>query len=547
MITTLERDDAEAIDEELTKVASAAIHGALAVRGKRLLKLDRWDRYRRGKAGIPDVPEGSSDEITEIANLSPMNMCGVVVSTFGHGLVVEGYRSPDSKDDEPAWEVWQANGLDARQAEVHDGANTYGWSFASVLPESDGADKGKPRIVTWSPKDVEAVYDDPRRDDFPTSATLFREVVGGWSVLLVDTTHVRSGFIPRKTNRKGKAKAPDEVQDISEPWEHGATYRGKPVCPVVRFMNELPADDCDPRGEVEPLIHIQRAMNSVNFDRLVASRSSVFEQKVIIGWAATKEQTLKASASRVWAFDDHPSDLSVQSLPSSPIDPYNSLLREMKEQVALEASIPIYQATGSVANVSENTVAMVDNAYQLKLRAKRDLLGEAWERVLRIAVVMGGGEEPSESAEVIWRDTRPRSIGVVVDGISKLVAAGAPLSELLELVPDFSQQKVDAMRNELLRSGGLAQMDAIAAAIRAVPATSAPAEPGEPVADDGPSAAEKAATLKVQFEALGMAVRAGVDPADAAKRVGLEGVKLTGMLPTSLKMPGEDAGGEGGA
>jgi len=231
MTTTVERTTTEGTEANLSAIASAAIRGAVARRTKRMFRLDRFDSYRRGVAGIPEIPEGSSDEIREIASLSPMGMCGVVVETFVNGLSVEGYRSPDAKDDEPAWQKWQDNGLDARQREVHEGATTYGYAFVSVLPEGTGED-AKSRIHTWSPKDVEAVYEDPRRDDFPLSATLFREVEDGWSVLLLDQTNVRSGRIKRKTGADGKPSAElGDVEDISKPWAHRATYRGKPVCP----------------------------------------------------------------------------------------------------------------------------------------------------------------------------------------------------------------------------------------------------------------------------------------------------------------------------
>jgi hypothetical protein len=47
--------------------------------------------------------------------------------------------------------------------------------------------------------------------------------------------------------------------------------------------------------------------------------------------------------------------------------------------------------------------------------------------------------------------------------------------------------------------------------------------------------------MRERFDALGVAVRAGVDPADAAARVGLPGVRFTGAVPTSLRLPEEDA------
>lgn len=43
--------------------------------------------------------------------------------------------------------------------------------------------------------------------------------------------------------------------------------------------------------------------------------------------------------------------------------------------------------------------------------------------------------------------------------------------------------------------------------------------------------------MKAKFDALGVAVRAGVDPANAALLIGLDGVRFTGLQPVSLKNP----------
>ena len=51
--------------------------------------------------------------------------------------------------------------------------------------------------------------------------------------------------------------------------------------------------------------------------------------------------------------------------------------------------------------------------------------------------------------------------------------------------------------------------------------------------------------MKTKFEALGIAIRSGVDPADAGRRLGLAGIKFTGATPVSLRVPG--SGCDGGA
>lgn len=45
---------------------------------------------------------------------------------------------------------------------------------------------------------------------------------------------------------------------------------------------------------------------------------------------------------------------------------------------------------------------------------------------------------------------------------------------------------------------------------------------------------------KSAFDALGVAVRAGVDPNSALEVLGIPGVKLTGAVPVSLRLPEAD-------
>lgn len=469
----------DALDEreaELTAAARSAIWGMWATRARRRSALDSNQGYRDGKRGIPEVVSGSSKEIRTLADQSVMNVCSVVVGAFARGLSVVGYHSPSAQDNEPAWAWWQAQRFDARQAEVVDAMLTHGDAYVSVLPAGEGLDA---EAATWSPRNAVVEFNDPRRDPLPVRAMLLRPDGDDWLGLYVDTTDVYE-FTLERAARGAKGKI-DGMLEASvwtgRRWPHGATYRGKPVCPVVPFLNERSADDIDPRGEVEPLVTLQQAINSVNFDRLCASRFAAFRQKVVVGWAAPAGDLVRASNARVWAFEDMPGDIDIKTLEASPIAPYNELLLEMKEQVALTASIPIYQATGSISNVSTDTAAMVEAAYQRKLGLKQLSMGESWELVLYLGVTMSGGEAPDPAAEVVWAETQARSFAQVVDGIVKLAtipadAQGVPVVEMLDLIPGMTQQRINAIRQSLTRSQGQAVLAAVAAL--GAPSASAP-------------------------------------------------------------------------
>ena len=50
-----------------------------------------------------------------------------------------------------------------------------------------------------------------------------------------------------------------------------------------------------------------------------------------------------------------------------------------------------------------------------------------------------------------------------------------------------------------------------------------------------------AGEMKAKFEALGVAIRSGVDPENAAQLLNLGGVKFTGAMPVSLRLPEKES------
>lgn len=428
---------------------------------------DRAYDYVRARRGVPDVPEGSGDELSDLARMSVKNVLAIIVDAFAQNLAVNGFRSSDKPSDDPVWAWWQARRLDARQSEAHRPALTYGTSFAVV---------GKESCRLRTPRQMFAVYEDPSLDLWPEYAletwidrSGTRPVRRG---LLIDGAMnypVDLGNLPRTTT----AGTEDRVRRIrpvvsGDPEEHGAE-----TCPVVRFVNNRDAEDVVV-GEVLPFIDQQRAINAVNFDRLVVSRFGAFPQKWAIGWSPDSSEALaRASAARLMAFSDE--NVKVGDFAQASVQPYNSILEEMVAHVATEAQVPL-SSFGSLINLSAEALAMAEAPHQRKLIAKRESFGESWEQVLQLAASLNG-VEVDESAEVIWRDTEARSFSQVVDGITKLSAEGVPIEELLEDIPGWSKQRIDQVRAAIRRSAGQRLTETLAQAAR-------PAEPAEPAPDD---------------------------------------------------------------
>lgn len=446
--------------------------------------LDRIYEYTKGLRGRPEVPEGASDEVKDLARLSVKNVLALVRDSFAQNLSVVGYRTATAKENDPAWQMWQRNRMDARQAEVHRPALTYGAAYVTVTPGPDG-----PVFRPRSPRQILAVYDDPALDAWPQFAletwVTQRDAKPRRCGVLYDDTYMYELDLGALSSVDTSAELnrvtrPISVVQILNVTAHGATYEGQPVCPVVRFVNARDADDMIV-GEISPLILLQQAINSVNFDRLIVSRFGANPQRVITGWTGSKNEVLKASAMRIWTFEDP--DVKAQAFPAASVEPYNAILDEMMQHVAMVAQISPSQVTGKMINVSAEALAAAEAQQQRKLAAKRESFGESWEQVLRLGAEMDGQQPVAAEqtladagAEVVWRDTEARSFAAVVDGVTKLASAGIPVDQLLTLVPGMTQQQIQGIK-EAMRGG---QVSSLVDKLLAAPAA---AQPGPPPID----------------------------------------------------------------
>lgn len=418
-----------------------------------LAVLDNVYDYMQGHRGLPRVPEGAEREIEDLARLSLKNVLPLVRDAFVQNLCVIGYRSALAKENDPSWDVWQANRMDARQVEVYRPAITYGASYVVVTQDPVKGALWRPR----SPRQLLAVYEDPQTDEWPqyafemwvdnTDAKARRRatIYDDGYVYPIDLGEVPASSIMMDPNSIDFGRILGRME-VGTPVAHGAAE-----CPVVRFTNARDADDviC---GEIEPLMVLQRALNSVNFDSLIVSRFGAFPQKVITGWSGSADDVLAASARRVWAFDDP--DVKATTMSAADLGQYDAKMTEMLEFIATVAQVSPAKLNPKLSHVSADALAAAEANEQRKTESKRDTFGESWEQCFRLsAEIMGDTDtEGDDAAEVVWRDTEARSFSAVVDGIGKLAAAGIPLEELVDMIPGVTQQKIKAIKDGIRRN-----------------------------------------------------------------------------------------------
>lgn len=383
------------------------------------------------------LPSGAPAEVRRLAEISRVNMLRYIVEHSVQALYVDGFRAPNAAAEEPAWETWQRNRMDARQTAAHRAALAYGAAYVVVLP-------GDPVAVIRpvSPRAMTAVYGDD--DDWPILALERR----------------RSQRVGRRLYRLLDEESAWwlEVDDAGGVEVLRRERHGVGVVPVVRMRCTLDADpEAVSRGEVEPLIPLQDQINVTTFGLLVAQHYGAFRQRYIIGWLAESEaKALEASARKLWTFEDP--DVKVGEFSQADLRGYLESREAALRALATVSQTPAHELLGQLVNLSAEALAAMERSHRAKVAERQVVFGEAWEQALELAAEIDG--QPSDPAAYVrWRDTEARSLAQTADALGKLVTMlGVPPQELWERIPGVSQQEVERWKARAAEGSALEQL-----------------------------------------------------------------------------------------
>src|SRR5450756_328867 len=440
---------------------TAAVAQTKLMLGWRAADADRLERlydYIHGHQRFLWLPVTAPQEVRRIAEMSRVNVLGLVIDSMAQSMYVDGYRAPKTVDEAPAWDVWQRNQLDARQLGVHRAALSYGVAYATVLP-------GDPVAVVRgiSPRHMTAVYGED--DDWPMWALEKRHSAtkGKHLYRLFDDEAVYY----MSADSGGEVEfVSSEIHDLGK-------------VPVIRFLSKSDLDE-EITSEVDDLITIQDQINLTTFGLLVVQHYGAFPQKWIAGWMAdTADEKVQVAANKVLTFEDPETRLG--EFAAADLSGYIESRRDSLRNLAAISQTPAHALRGELVNLSAEALAAAEQAEQRKVTERETMFGEAWEQTLALAADVAGLEfDPA--AQVRWKDTEARAFAATVDGLGKLATMlQIPVQELWERVPGVTQADVERWKSVAQQGDSFAQLTAMldrqaegAAAPTAAPAAVAP-------------------------------------------------------------------------
>ncbi|RDG37954.1 phage portal protein [Streptomyces corynorhini] len=443
---------------------TTAVQWLLAGRRAEAGRLNEIHAYLKNRVVDIYVPQSATAEYRKLVDQARFNVLPLLVSSVAQGLFVDGYRPARQSKNSPVWDaVWQPNRMDARQAGLYRASLGYGVSYATVLPGMLGGKK-TPVITPWSPRRMTALYADPIHDEWPRYAisvgiprpkieTNAPEMVT--EITVYDDQHTYTAEVPASVvtpEASGQRTDPLPFEGLALDTRTVLVRRhGLGVCPVVRYLESYDDLDDGPQGIVYPMLPAQRQLNQATFSLLMTQQVAAFRQRWVTGMAIAEDddgnpvEPWNAAVNRVWQSDSP--DTKFGDFAESNLSGYLDSRDKTLLYVSSVRQIPPHKLVigNSVSNVSAEALAALNDGHQLDIGEHKVSFGESHEQLLRLAGLAMGDMATWEdqSAQVVWRDTTPRSLAQVADALGKIATQlGVPARALWEKIPGTTDQDI---------------------------------------------------------------------------------------------------------
>nr|DAX30875.1 MAG TPA: PORTAL PROTEIN [Caudoviricetes sp.] len=244
---------------------------------------------------------------------------------------------------------------------------------------------------------------------------------------------------------------------------------------------------------------------------------------------------------------EEPDGPKVTVLPQQSAQPFTEQMRALATELSGVSSLPV-SSLGVIQDNPSSAEALYAAKEELVIKAKnaQRVFDAALTRVYAHAVMMRDGIDEMtpelRSLATRWGDPAHPSIVSQSDAIVKQISALPWLAESPVVLEElgYSGSQIARLMSDKRRAEASGLLDRLSA--QDTTDTTVPAVQDTPAVQAAPAATGGLDTshAKEAFDALGVAVRAGVDPQSALEVLGMSGVKLTGAVPVSLRLPEAD-------
>jgi hypothetical protein len=357
--------------------------------------------------------------------LAKIGWASLYLDSLEERLNVEGFRMAQAVSaDDKLWEWWQANNMDTASSQAHLEAMIYGRCYVTVSapdPTDPLSDKTSPVIRVESPMSVFAEIDESTQR--VTRAIRVIEKNGQ----------------PRKVT----LYLPNVTHFLTEE-DTGGLRRWRPymnavehklgAVPVIPMLNKKRVGET--YGKTEIRASIKSAIDAacrLMMDLQAAAELMAIPQRVLFGadfdelLSQTGGSKWEAYMANVLAFDDP--DGKIQQFAAAELQNFVNGMRQLEKNVANDTGLPPQYLSFATDNpASADAIRASESRLVTKSERKCNIFGEAWEQVMRMAMLVMTRSIPKGAyrMETKWRNPATPSFASKADAVVKLATAKTP-------------------------------------------------------------------------------------------------------------------------
>lgn len=401
--------------------------------------------YYNGRHQLEFATQKFKEAFSKFFKPMANNWCQLVVDALVERLEVQGFRFGDvatgrpwdTKADAAAWNIWQANNLDAASMMLHTTAVKCGVAYAMVEPTGGEY----PAITVEDPSQVFVAID-------PADRTTRLAAIKRWEG--IDGKTYANVYLPNYVY-KFEQKTSKRFRSTSSKWEpldtSGVNKLG--AVPVVPIYNN-PDILLGGRSDLEVVEPIQDAINKLCLDMQVASEFHAYPQRTAVGWEVPRDSdgnvrsdfVAQVGPSKVLASESP--DTKFGTLLPGDVSNYIQPIDMYIDHLAAQSRTPAYYLKGKMANMSADALKAADAGLVHKAKRRMIDFGDGWENVMRLAFTAQGDMARAKAfqAETLWADPESKSLGQLVDAAVKMrQSLDVPVEECWHSL-GYSPQKI---------------------------------------------------------------------------------------------------------
>lgn len=419
-----------------------------------LPQLRLMDSYYEGTQPLsylaPEIQSELSDRMRQLV----INWPQLVVDALDERLDVEGFRYADSETTAAdLWDVWQASDMDEGSQQAHVDALALKRSYVIIGANED--DEAAPIVTAESALEVFAERDPRTRQVVAAVKRWDEPSATGSAPVKWATLYLPNARMTFEQQKGAWAEVDRDEHNLGEVL-------------VVPLANRPRLRHLDGTSELRSVIPISDAACKIASDMMVSAEYHAMPRRWATGmsrddFADENGQPLgamSALAGRMWTNESN--EVKFGQFPEAQLSNFHDTINVLARLVAAITGLPP-AFLGLATDQPPSADAIRASEARLVKRAERRqrAFGEAWERVMRLVLLVRDGElDPrTRKLETVWRDPSTPTFAQKADAVVKLHASGIlPTEQAWE---DLGYSAVQRARMRGMQDDALTRMTAM--------------------------------------------------------------------------------------